>query len=301
MKTPMKLDCCTACPRACQVNRLNGERGFCQAGSEIQIALAAPHFGEEPCISGEKGSGAVFFSHCNLNCLFCQNHPISAGGQGREMKDEQVIETMRSLVSQGVHNLNLVSPTQYLPQLLPILKEIKPSLGIPIVYNTNGYESVEALKALEGLVDIYLPDLKYSRDKLGVEYSRAPGYFRASTLAILEMRRQVGAPQYDDAGLMQRGLLVRHLVLPGAVDNSKGVLDWLALCLEGIPLSLMAQYTPIYQALEHPILGRPLLKQEYEEVLRYAEDLGIDGFMQSLDAVGEEAIPEFRGGKETAR
>lgn len=209
------------------------------------------------------------------------------------MEADQVLEAMRSLVSQGVHNLNLVSPTQYLPQLIPILKQLKPTLNLPIVYNTNGYESVEALKELDGIVDIYLPDLKYSRDELGVEYSKAPKYFRTATLAILEMKRQVGAPQYDQNGLMQRGVLVRHLVLPGAVDNSKGVLDWLALCLEGIPLSLMAQYTPIYRALEHPVLGRPLRKEEYEEVLRYAEDLEIDGFMQSLEAVGEEAIPEF--------
>ncbi|HBN09780.1 MAG TPA: radical SAM protein [Cyanobacteria bacterium UBA8530] len=290
------LESCFACPRRCGANRIEG-KGACGAGREMKMARAALHFGEEPPISGSRGSGTIFFSHCNLNCLFCQNHSISFGGQGEEIYSERFLEILFEQEARGAHNINLVSPTQYLPQLLPLLKQAKKNLKIPVLYNCNGYERVEAIRALEGLVDVYLPDLKYGEENSGQKFSGVPDYFEYATKAVRAMFEQVGPPVLSSEGIMQRGLLIRHLVLPGQLEGTKRVLDWIRanIPLE-VPLSLMSQYTPLFRAKDHPPLDRGLTPAEYEEAMDYFEEIGLEnGFLQELEAAGSEEIPSFDG------
>jgi len=287
---------CNACPFECNVDR-SVKPGRCRATDEIEVAQAQLHFWEEPPISGTRGSGTIFFSHCNLSCKFCQNYDISQIGFGKKVTPEKLLEIMFNLERQGAHNINLVSPTHYSLQLLPLLKKAKAKLKIPIVWNSNGYEKVETLRQLAGLVSIYLPDLKYFSDELARNFSSAPDYFKYATAAILEMKRQVGGNIYDDEGIIQRGLIIRHLVLPGQVEDSRQVLNWIKTNLGAdTPISLMAQYYPTYRAKELPGMNRRLRAAEYQEIKEHFLALGFEqGFLQELSSASPDYTPDFEG------
>lgn len=283
---------CTLCPRRCGVDRTRGERGFCRMPGEVRAARAAAHYWEEPVISGSYGSGAIFFSGCTLRCAFCQNGVISDEGFGKALTPTELRAAMERLIDDGVQNINLVTPTHFLPDILPALE---PKLPVPVVYNCGGYESVETLRALEGKVDVYLPDFKYSDNALAKRLSAAPDYFETASAAILEMYRQTGPFRIEDEQ-MTRGVLVRHLVLPGFVDNSLGVLDWLSAHFRPgeVLFSLMSQYVPMGRAKELPPLDRCVSETEYEAVLSYMELCGIeDGFVQDAAAASAEYTPAF--------
>lgn len=288
---------CNICPRECNVDR-DKASGFCGMGLKPVIARAFLHMWEEPCISGTKGSGTVFFSGCNLKCIFCQNHEISHGGCGREVSTEELAAIFLSLRDKGAHNINLVTPSHFAPAILEALEIAKTDksapLDIPIVYNTSGYDSLDSLKMLEGSIDIYLPDLKYINPEVSMQYSGAKDYFERASAAILEMHRQAGAPVLDESGIMQRGLIIRHLVLPGHINESFRILEWIAGNLPGdVPVSLMSQYVPCHIAREHAVLGRHLTRYEYEKVLNKYARLGLKGFYQERDAASEDYIPDF--------
>lgn len=287
---------CKICPNNCKVNRINGKVGICKANAKVKIALASLHFFEEPCISGERGSGTVFFSNCNLSCKFCQNYEISALGKGREITIEELADTFLDLQEKGANNINLVTPTIYVYQIIEALKIAKSKgLNIPIVYNSNGYESIETLKALEGYIDVYLPDLKYYYDDIALKYSGVKNYFKYATEAIQEMYRQVGYPKIDENGIIQKGLIIRHLILPNNIENSKKVLEWIKDNIdERVYISIMAQYFPCYKAKEIEELNRKLSKEEYEEIEEFTYKLGIEnGYMQDLGEHEEEYVPNF--------
>ncbi len=283
---------CTLCPRKCGVDRTAGQLGFCSQSHQLKIARAAPHHWEEPVISGSRGSGTVFFTGCTLGCVFCQNETISQRNFGKEISAADLRQIFENLVEQGVHNINLVTATHFLPSILPALT---PKLPVPVVYNCGGYESVETLKQLEGLVDVYLPDLKYADNALAAKLSRAPDYFETAAAAILEMFRQTGPIQLAD-GQMTRGVLLRHLILPGQVDNSLGVLDWVAdhFPKGEILFSLMSQYVPMGKARTTEGLDRPISELEYDAVLGYMDFLGIqNGFTQDFQSATEDYIPQW--------
>lgn len=283
---------CTLCPRRCGVDRTKGERGFCGMPDKLYAARASAHYWEEPVISGSFGSGAIFFSGCTLRCAFCQNYTISDEHFGRELTPQALRAAMERLIDEGVQNINLVTPTHFLPSILPALE---PKLPVPVVYNCGGYESVETLRQLEGKIDVYLPDFKYSDNALAKRLSAAPDYYETAAAAILEMYRQVGRPVIEDEQ-MTRGVLLRHLVLPGFVDNSLGVLDWIAENFRSgdILVSLMSQYVPMGKAKAMPPLDRRITETEYDAVLSYMELLGIeDGFTQDFSAATSDYTPEF--------
>ena len=283
---------CTLCPRRCGADRTNGQLGFCRHPDKIYAARAAAHYWEEPVISGSFGSGAVFFSGCTLKCLFCQNGVISQENRGKEISTAHLREIFLKLIDDGVQNINLVTPTHFLPSILPALT---PKLPVPVVYNCGGYERVETLRELEGLVDIYLPDMKYSDPKLAGILSAAPDYVEIAKAAIAEMYRQVGSAVIEDE-IMQRGMIVRHLMLPGELDNTLGVLDWFS---EAFPkgdvlFSLMSQYVPMGKAKTMPPYDRRITEDEYDAALSYLELLGIEnGFTQDFSAATEQYIPDF--------
>lgn len=292
----VELEKCNICPRNCNKNRKLGEKGRCGATNKVKIALYSTHDFEEPCISGKRGSGTVFFSHCNLNCVFCQNYEISQQGKGKEITIEELAQIFLIQQEKQVENINLVTPTSY---VLPIIEAIKiarkKGLNIPILYNTNAYEKVETLKLLEGFIDIYLPDLKYADNELAKKYSKAENYFEIATNAIREMVRQVGVPKLNEEGVMQKGVMVRHLVLPNQVENSKKVLRWLK---ENMPkeiyISVMAQYFPTYLAKNIENLNRKLTKKEWKEIENYIEKLGFEnGYYQELGEHEEEYVPKW--------
>lgn len=290
------LTACRLCPRACGINRLAGQVGWCGAGAQARVARAALHYWEEPPLSGTRGSGAVFFSRCNLRCLYCQNHEISWGGAGREIPSAELAATFLRLQSQGAHNINLVSPTPYIPQIAAALRLARAQgLVLPVIYNSNAYERPESLRMLIGLVQIFLPDLKYADDRLAVEYSAGPGYFGAATAAILAMRVLAPGDRFSAEGVLTEGLIVRHLVLPGQATNTRLVLNWLAEELgRETYVSLMAQYTPAFRAGGHPVLGRPLQAAEYEQALAGFSAAGLmNGFRQELEAASTEFTPDF--------
>lgn len=290
------LRSCCICPRKCNVNRLEGKMGFCGADREVVVAKAFAHPWEEPCISGVKGSGTVFFSGCNLKCVFCQNYEISQRIYGKAVSIEKLADIFLSLCSKGVHNINLVSPTIYTFQIIEALKIAKKQgLKIPIIWNSNAYETAETLKELNGIVDVYLPDLKYNDESLAARYSKAHGYFEIATKAILEMFSQVGEPKFDNNGMITKGLMIRHLILPGHVEDSKKVLDWISKNLpKGVYLSLMSQYMPYYKAKDMPEINRKLSDSEYDEVIDYFFKLGLEnGFAQEEGASSEEYVPDF--------
>lgn len=290
---------CFLCPRKCGADR-NIERGFCGAGSGVLVAKAMLHHWEEPCISGdpqgERGSGAVFFSGCPLQCCFCQNYTISVVPFGKELSVEELSNLFLKLQNQGAYNLNLVSPTPYIPQVAAALKAIRPFLSIPVVYNSSGYERVESLQMLKGLVDIYLPDLKYFDPARSARYAEAENYFEVASLAIKEMFRQVGSAEFSQDGMMKSGMIIRHLVLPHGSADSIALLDWIAteLPTDQLLISVMSQYTPMHRAREYPEISHRLTSLEYKKVLDRLYTLGITrGYTQQRTAAKEEYTPEF--------
>ena len=295
-KTIEKLSKCDICPRMCKVNRLAGKTGFCRCDEKIKIALVSSHYFEEPCISGKEGSGTIFFSNCNLACIYCQNHEVSQEGKGKEVSIERLSEIMLEQQSRGVNNLNLVTGTMYIYQIIEAIKLAKKNgLTIPIVYNTSGYENVETIKDLEGFVDIYLPDLKYYNNELATKYSNCPNYFEIATEAIKEMARQVPENQFNENGIMTKGLIIRHLILPNHVQNSKNILKWIK---DNLPsktyVSVMAQYFPTYKAKDNMEINRKINKKEYEQIENYLYTLDLtEGYMQDLGEHEEEYVPNF--------
>ena len=286
---------CTLCPRMCHANRYV-RTGICGCGPEIRAARAALHFWEEPCISGQDGSGAVFFSGCTLKCCYCQNYPISRGEVGKAISQERLEEIFLELQDQGARNIDLITATQFLPSILPVLEKVRPKLHIPIVYNCGGYERVETLRMLEGYVDVYLPDLKYFSSQLSGALSGAPDYFLHASAALSEMIRQTGTPVFDKNKMLVRGTLIRHMVLPGQKEDSIRLLGWMAENLPkgGFLLSLLSQYTPFFKAAEHPQINRRLTSYEYGKVLDAALELGLDtGYMQERSSAREEYTPPF--------
>ena len=282
---------CNLCPRNCNIDR-NENTGFCKSHTKAKIARIAPHHWEEPCISGTKGSGTVFFSGCTLKCVFCQNYEISALNQGREITPYELSEEYKKLEQLGVHNINLVSACHFIPAILESFEIYKPN--IPIVYNSGGYEKVETLKLLDGVVDIYLPDFKYSDNALAKEYSFAPDYVNTASLAIDEMVRQAGSPVFDDNGIMQKGVIVRHLILPNHTKNSIGVLEILKERYDDkILVSLMGQYIPHGKAMDFEKLSRKITKREYKKVSDKLIELELDGFMQELTSADKKYIPDW--------
>ena len=282
---------CNACPRQCGVDR-SKKSGFCGAGESFAVARAAKHFWEEPPISGTNGSGAVFFSGCNLRCVFCQNFEVSRAKCGKEITDKRLTEIFDSLISEGAHNLNLVTATQYSERLSGILRAYHSP--VPVVYNCGGYESLETLRRLEGLVDIYLPDLKFFDPERSLRYCGAADYFETASAAILEMRRQQPEDIFED-GLMKKGLIIRHLVLPKNVNQSKRIFEWIKENLGAKTyISLMAQYTPCGELESFPELQRKITRREYEKAVCFLEDLGFENvFLQELDSAAEQFIPAF--------
>lgn len=288
---------CRLCPRECGADR-SESRGFCGAGSGVRLARAALHHWEEPCISGDPegagGSGTVFFSGCVMRCIYCQNHEISAGGRGKDVSTERLAEIFLELQEQGAFNINLVSPTPYVPQIIRALDMVKGRLDIPVVYNTGGYERVETIRALEGYVDIWLPDVKYYSDELARELSSAPRYFDTAMRAVEEMLRQAGKPQFGEDGMLKRGVIVRHLVLPYHYHDSEEVIKRVGERFgKDILFSLMSQYTPFWKAREIPRLDRRITTFEYRKALDAVYAAGLEGFMQERSSAKEEYTPDF--------
>lgn len=283
---------CTLCPRNCGVERTaESGAGVCRMGTQPKIARAALHMWEEPCISGTRGSGAVFFSGCGLRCVFCQNEAISQQGEGKIVTPARLAEIFRELEAQDAHNINLVTAAHFVPAVLEALSLYRPN--IPIVYNSSGYESIETLRMLSGVVDIYLPDYKYIDPNMAAMLSGARDYPDVAFAAIAEMIRQTGAPVYDENGMMQRGTLIRHLVLPGLTGDSMKILTRIRDEFPGIPVSLMGQYTPCGRALSMPGMNRKIKKKEYARVLAHMEAIGLDGYRQELGSADGAFIPSF--------
>lgn len=283
---------CSVCPRSCMVNRAENI-GFCSVGEKIKVARAAPHFWEEPCLSGTKGSGTVFFSGCNLGCVFCQNYGLSHEAFGKEVDEKQVMKIFDALIEKGVHNLNLVTPTHYAPMLAKILEEY--NSPVPVVWNSSGYEKAETLKRLEGLVDIYLPDFKYFDSAPALKYSGTADYFEYASAAVLEMQRQVGALKLDKNGIAVKGIIIRHMVLPGNISQAIKVFSWVR---ENLPeetyISVMRQYVPFGAAKDMPPINRRLSAREYSIVKQKVLSLGFENcFFQSGEAAEESFIPNF--------
>ena len=289
---------CNDCPRKCNAKRealADSGKGFCNMGENPVIARADLHFWEEPPISGEKGSGTVFFSGCNLQCVFCQNEKISRGKFGKEITIDELKETYKLLIDKGAHNINLVTPSHYVDA---VIKSLDTPLNVPVVYNCGGYESPDALRRLEGLIDIYIPDLKYADNNLAKRYSKAPDYFEIATKAIKEMHRQTGNYIIDENGIMQKGVIIRHLILPGQSENTKAVIDWVKENFNPgeVLFSLMSQFTPI-PSCNLDSLNRRLTQEEYNIIEEYLYNSGIeDGFMQELSSASEEYVPPFELG-----
>ena len=281
---------CTLCPRQCGVDR-RVKKGFCGMGEKTRVARAALHFWEEPCISGARGSGAVFFSGCTLRCAYCQNYSISHEGQGQDISVRRLADIFKELEDQGAHNINLITGTPYVPAILEALGIYRP--GIPVVWNTSGYETLETLKLLDGAVDIYLPDFKHVSPRLSKLCAGAPDYFTVASAAVREMCRQAGEPVYGADGMMRKGVIVRHLILPGCTGDSIRALDFIAENLpKGTPVSLMRQYTP-EPWCKIPGLDRRVTDAEYERVLAHFEMLGLDGFTQEKEAADSVYTPKF--------
>lgn len=288
---------CTLCPHKCKINRLEGKIGRCKANAKVKIALASIHKYEEPCISGRNGSGTIFFSNCNFNCIFCQNYEISQQGLGREISIEELAEIFIKQQEKGADNINLVTPVMYVYHIIEAIKLAKKhGLCIPIIYNSNGYENVETIKLLNGYIDIYLPDLKYYNNELAKKYSNISNYFEIATEAIKEMYNQVGAPEFDEDGIIKKGLIIRHLILPNYLENTKHILKWLKENInKDVYISIMAQYFPTYKAKECEKLNRKITKKEYKEIERYLYLLNIEnGYIQDLGEHEEEYVPDFK-------
>jgi len=294
-----RLASCDICPRECRVNRLEGERGFCHSAYLPIVAAVCAHHGEEPVISGSKGSGAIFFGNCNMRCVYCQNYQISQDWrrqQSNEVDFHTLAENMLYLQDElGCHNINLVSPSHFVPQLVrAVLKAVPMGLKIPLVYNTNGFDSVKTLKELDGIIGIYLPDLRYASDRWAKKFSQAPGYVAQAREAIREMYRQVGELVVGESGLAQRGLIVRHLILPNGLAGSEDSLAWLAREISpAVTVSIMSQYLPRYRAQRIPLLARTISVSEHKAVLRLLDEVGLEnGWVQGMGAA-ENYLPDF--------
>lgn len=291
-----KLNSCVICPRNCKVNRLQGEKGYCKCNDKLKIALASVHYFEEPCISGKNGSGTVFFSNCNLNCVYCQNYKISQEGFGKEISIEHLANIFIKQQEKGVNNINLVTPTSYVYQIIEAIKIAKKNgLYIPIIYNSNGYENIETIELLNGYIDVYLPDLKYYSNSIAKKYSKTDNYFEIATKAIKKMYEQVGNPVFNENGIIQKGIIIRHLILPNHILNTKNILKWIKQNMpQDIYVSIMAQYFPTYKAKQDDLINRKLTKKEYKEVEQYLYSLNLEnGYIQELGEHEEEYVPEF--------
>lgn len=290
------LEHCELCPRRCGVDR-NTDTGFCGAGREVRLALVSLHPWEEPCIAGDRGAGTVFFSYCNLRCCFCQNHEISHGGRGIAVTDERLAEIFLEQQARGAASLDLVTPTHYVPQILAALRQARErGFSLPVVYNSSAYETLETVESLRGAVDVFLPDLKYLEADTAGRYSQAPDYFAVASAALRRMVAIAGPPQLVD-GLLRRGVLVRHMVLPGCRHESMRIVDWLWEEFGNqIYLSLMNQYTPLYRAAEYPEINRRLTTFEYDSVVNHAFDRGFrQCFIQEGQTASEKFVPTFDG------
>jgi len=291
-----KLVSCTLCPHNCKVNRLEGKIGRCRCDDKLKVALTSLHYFEEPCISGENGSGTVFFTNCNLNCKYCQNYEISQEQKGKVITIEELANIFLEQQEKGANNINLVTPTSYVYQIIEALEIAKSKgLKIPIIYNTNGYENIKTIELLKGYIDVYLPDLKYYNNELAKKYSNIDNYFETATKAIKKMYEQVGTPIFNEDGMIQKGLIVRHLVLPNHILNSKHILHWIKQNLPSdIYVSVMAQYFPTYKAKEEKLLSRKLTKKEYKQIEEYLYSLELEnGYIQELGEHEEEYVPKF--------
>lgn len=296
MKNMNKYENCLLCPRKCGINRSTGQTGICGVSSEIKVARAALHYWEEPCISGKRGSGAVFFSGCSLHCVFCQNREISDGKEGKVISKERLSDIFMELAGKGANNINLVTPGQYIPDIVWAVNDAKSrGMKLPIIYNTSGYENVTELKLLEGIVDVYLPDFKYMDSTLSARYSRAKDYPSVAKQALSEMVRQQPDVVIDDAtGLIQKGVIVRQLLLPGHVNDAKAVLKYLYDTYhDHVYISMMSQFTPI-ELKDYPEINRTVTKREYERLVNYALEIGImNAFIQEGDVAKDSFIPAF--------
>lgn len=285
---------CMLCGHRCGADRAENETGFCSMGETVVLSKVMLHKWEEPCISGTNGSGAIFFAGCSLRCAFCQNWEISHMRKGLPVDIDRLRDIFDELADQGAHNINLVNPTHFVPFIQKAFKRYQKR--IPVVYNTHGYDSLDALHRMDGIVDVYLPDLKYTYSLPARRYSSAPNYFEVAKVAIDEMFRQVGPVQYDENGLLKKGVIIRHLVLPGQIDSAKDVIDYVADHFEkgSVLFSLMSQYIPCGEATRYPEINRRLTQEEYDEVSQYLMDSPIDnGFMQELDSADEQYVPDF--------
>ena len=289
------MEKCGICPRKCGVNRIKGQTGFCKAGLLPMVSSFHAHFGEEPPISGCKGSGTIFFTHCSLRCAFCQNHPISQSGRGKEVSAEGLAGMMLRLQGEGCHNINFVTPTHYMPQILEAVFMAKEKgLKVPLVYNCGGYESMEALEILDGIIDIYMPDMKYSDNTAAKKYSNAPDYFEINKMAIREMYRQAGNLK-SERGIAKKGLLIRHLVLPGNLAGSEKIFEFIANELSpDTYVNIMAQYYPCHLARNFPEIDRRITTREYTDAIRSAQRLGLkNGFRQVFSTINRKRVPEW--------
>lgn len=291
---------CKECPRNCNKERIEGNLssyGYCRVSVLPKVARAALHFWEEPCISGEEGSGTVFFSGCNLRCVYCQNVEIAAGVRGKTITVKRLSEIFLELQEKGANNINLVTPSHYYAQIKEALLLVKEKLYIPVIANTSSYDSVEVLREMEGLIDIYLADYKYADSALAAKYSHAADYPQVAAEALKEMFRQVGEPEFDERGIMKKGMIIRHLLIPGCGEDSKAVLKYLYETFgDAVFISIMNQYTPLSHVEKYPELNRGITEEEYEEIVDYAIDLGIEnGFIQEGETAEESFIPAFDG------
>lgn len=296
MKYSNLLENCRLCNRFCGVNRINGDLGICKANDKIKIARAALHKWEEPPVSGEIGSGTIFFSHCNLKCVFCQNHEISQEYSGAYISIKRLSEIFLELQEQGAANINLVTPTHYIPQIIEAIEISKSKgLSLPILYNTNGYDSLEAIKLLDGYIDVYLPDFKYFNDKYALKYSKINNYEEQILPILKEMFKQVGCPKFNDKGLIQKGIIIRHLMLPGLLFDSKKVIDKIYNTFgDNVYISIMNQYTPLYNAEKYPEINKPLNPKHYDSLINYAAEIGVkNGFIQESGTNNKKYVPPF--------
>mgnify|MGYP005947016171 FL=1 len=290
------LENCTLCMRNCNVNRNKGIKGVCNSTNSIRIARAALHFWEEPCISGKSGSGTVFFSNCNLKCVFCQNYKISSEGFGTEITIDRLAEIFLELQDKGANNINLVTPTHFVPQIIESLKIAKnKGLNLPIIYNTNSIDTLDTIKTLNGYIDVYLPDFKYFEDKYALKYSKIKGYSKNVLEVIDEMVKQVGNPKFNEDGIIVKGVIVRHLLLPGLLFDSKKIIDAIYKKFEdSVYISLMNQYTPMYNAKMYPEINKSINEKTYDSIVNYALSIGVrNGFIQESGTDSEEFVPNF--------
>lgn len=290
------LNNCNLCIRNCSIDRNSGKVGFCNSSNKLRVAKAYLHLWEEPCISGKNGSGTVFFSNCNLKCVFCQNHIISNDGLGKEISIERLSEIFLELQEKGAHNINLVTPTHYVPQIIEALNIAKnKGLYLPIIYNTNGIDSLDTIKKLNGYIDVYLPDFKYFNDKYSLKYSKIKGYSKNLLTILEEMFNQVDKPIFNENGIIQKGVIIRHLMLPGLLFDSKKVIDTIYNKFGNkVYISLMNQYTPMYDSIKYPEINKPLNPKHYDSLIDYSIELGVkNGFIQDTGTNSKSFIPDF--------